>query len=99
MNTTASRDSGIFRAVTEYGKSINVHLPPPTSPTADRVASQLFPTRDTVPTTQSVDLYHQSLQNDMDLYIELVDEAHREEVKKIIDRVLDFNKAWFNKKK
>ena len=95
MNTRSAFDSGIFRAVVDYGKKIGVCLPPPTSPTADRVASQLFPERTTVPTREGIDLYHDSLEKDMNLYLDLLEPVHRPEVEKIINSVLEYNRAWF----
>jgi hypothetical protein len=95
MNTRSAFDSGIFRAVVDYGKKIGVRLPPPTSPTADRVASQLFPERTTVPTREGIDLYHDSLEKDMNLYLDLLEPVHRPEVEKIINSVLEYNREWF----
>ena len=97
MNRRSVLDSGIFNAVIEYGKKIGVHLPPPTSPTADRVASQLFPERTTVPTREGINLYHDSLEKDMNLYLDLVEPVHRPEVEKIINSVLEYNRDWFRK--
>ena len=92
MNSDAARTSGIFEAVLSYGAENNVVLPSVTSPSADRVAHGLFSES---PAVSEMSIYHDALARDMDLYIELVPNEHKQAVRDIVFKILELNRMWF----
>ena len=95
MNSEAARTSGIFEAILSYGAENNITLPAVTSPSADRVAHGLFSES---PAVSEMSIYHDALGRDMDLYIELVPDNHRQAVRDIVSKILDLNRMWFTQR-
>ena len=91
MNCTSALNSGIVEAVLEYGASNNVELPHVTSPTADRVSSTIL---SEAVSDQALALYHNALEQDMQLYFKLLPEEHRPAVEHMVSAMLRIGRNW-----